>query len=178
MSKAKPKPTATGASKPLKATSKSRAAGGTATKASRAKASKLRKGADGVVLLSGGNPQIAKADGDAPVQAYIAAMPGWKRDYGKRLDALIVRHVPKTQKAVKWNSPFYGIEGQGWFLSFHVFTRYIKVTFFNGASLRPVPPGGSKHKDVRYLDIHEGEFDEAQLTKWVKQASKLPGEKL
>ena len=127
------------------------------------------------VLLSGGNPQIAKADGDAPVQAYIAAMPGWKRDLGKRLDALIMRNAPKAQKAVKWNSPFYGIEGQGWFLAFHVFTRYIKVTFFNGASLRPVPPNGSTHQNVRYVDIHEGEFDEAQMAAWVKQAAALPG---
>jgi hypothetical protein len=129
-----------------------------------------------VVLLSGGNPQIAKADGDAPVQAYIAAMPGWKRPLGKRLDALIVRSVPKVRKAVKWNSPFYGIEGRGWFLSFHVFTRYIKMTFFRGTSLRPIPPGTSKVKNTRYLDIHEGdELDEAQLAAWVKQAAALPG---
>jgi hypothetical protein len=133
-----------------------------------------RKG-EKVVLLSGGNPQIAKADGDAPVQAYIAAMPSWKRDVGKRLDALIVRKVPNVRKAVKWNSPFYGIEGQGWFLSFHVFTRYVKVTFFRGTSLRPVPPGPSKHKDVRYVDIHEDELDEAQMASWVKQAATLPG---
>lgn len=126
-------------------------------------------------LLSGGNPQIAKGDGDAPVQAYIAAMPGWKRDVATRLDALIVHAVPKVQKAVKWNSPFYGLDGNGWFLSFHVFARYVKVTFFRGASLRPVPPGASKQKDVRYLDIREGEFDDAQLTTWVKQAAKLPG---
>jgi hypothetical protein len=128
-----------------------------------------------VNLLSGGNPQVAKGDGDAPVQAYIAAMPGWKRDVGTHLDALIVRAVPKVRKAVKWNSPFYGLDRTGWFLSFHVFARYVKVTFFCGASLRPVPPGASKQKDVRYLDIHEGEFDETQLTKWVKQAAKLPG---
>ena len=130
-------------------------------------------------LLAGGNPQIAKADGDAPVQAYIAAMPGWKRDVGRRLDALIARTVPNVRKAVKWNSPFYGIEGQGWFLSFHCFTKYVKVAFFRGTSLRPVPPGESKHKDVRYLDIHEdGELDEAQLAAWVKQASQLPGERM
>jgi hypothetical protein len=129
-------------------------------------------------LLAGGNPQIAKADGDAPVRAYVAAMPGWKRDVGRRLDALIVRTVPGVRKAVKWNSPFYGVEDQLWFLSFHVFTKYVKVTFFRGASLRPVPPGESKHKDVRYLDIHEGEFDEAQLAAWVKQASQLPGERM
>jgi hypothetical protein len=129
-----------------------------------------------VKLLSGGNPQIAKADGDAPVQAYIAAMPGWKRAAGKRLDALIVRNAPSVRKAVKWNSPFYGIEGQGWFLSFHVFTHYVKVTFFRGAALRPVPPGASKHKDVRYLDIREGDkLDEAQLAAWVKQAAAVPG---
>jgi hypothetical protein len=127
-------------------------------------------------LLSGGNPQIAKADGDAPVQAYIAAMPGWKRDVGRRLDALITRTVPGVRKAVKWNSPFYGMEGQGWFVSFHCFTRYVKVTFFRGASLRPIPPGESKHKDVRYLDMHEDDpIDEVRLASWVKQASRLPG---
>ena len=126
-------------------------------------------------LLSGGNPQIAMADGDAPVQAYIAAMPGWKRDLGKRLDALIVRTVPGVHKAVKWNSPLYGIEGQGWFLGLHVFTRYVKVAFFRGASLRPVPPGGTG-KDARWIDIREGEpLDEAQLANWVKQAAALPG---
>jgi hypothetical protein len=130
-------------------------------------------------LLAGGNPQIAKADGDAPVQAYIAAMPGWKRDVGRRLDALIVRTVPGVRKAVKWNSPFYGIDGQGWLLSFHCFTRYVKVAFFRGTSLRPLPPGESRHKDVRYLDIHEDdELDEAQLAAWVKQASQLPGERM
>jgi len=129
-----------------------------------------------VVLLSGGNPQIAKADGDAPVQAYIAAMPGWKRDLGERLDALIARSVPDVRKAVKWNSPFYGIEGRGWFLGFHVFARYVKVTFFRGTSLRPQPPGPSKQRDVRYLDLREGDaLDEAQLTTWVKQAAALPG---
>jgi hypothetical protein len=127
-------------------------------------------------LLAGGNPQIEKADGDAPVQAYIAAMPGWKRDVGRRLDALVVRNVPNVRKAVRWNSPFYGIEGRGWFLNFHCFTKYVKVAFFNGASLHPVPPGESKHKDVRYLDIHEDDqLDEVQLAVWVKQASQLPG---
>jgi hypothetical protein len=130
------------------------------------------------VLLSGGNPQIAKADGDAPVQAYIAAMPGWKSEIGRRLDALIVRAVPGVHKAVKWNSPFYGIEGDGWFLSFHCFTKYIKVTFFRGTSLRPPPPGQSKHKEVRYLDIYEEQLDEAQFAAWVKQASQLPGERM
>jgi hypothetical protein len=129
-------------------------------------------------LLSGGNPQIAKGYGDAPVQAYLAAMPGWKRDVGRRLDALIARTVPGVHKAVKWNSPFYGIEGQGWFVSFHCFTKYIKVTFFRGSSLRPVPPGESKHKEVRYYDIYEGALDEAQLAAWIQQASELPGEKL
>jgi len=127
-------------------------------------------------LLSGGNPQIAKAYGDAPVQAYLAAMPGWKRDVGRRLDALIVGAVPDVYKAVKWNSPFYGIEGQGWFLSFHCFDKYIKVGFFRGTSLRPLPPGESKQKEVRYLDLHEDDqFDEAQFADWVKQASQLPG---
>jgi hypothetical protein len=132
------------------------------------------------VLLSGGNPQIVKGDGDVPVEAYIAAMPGWKRDVGRRLDALVTRTVPGVRKAVKWNSPFYGIEGQaGWFLSFHCFTKYVKVTFFRGTSLRPPPPGASKHKDVRHLDIHEHDrLDEAQLAAWVKQASRLPGERL
>jgi hypothetical protein len=135
------------------------------------------KGAAGKpVLLSGGNPQIAKGDGDGPVQAYLAAMPGWKQAVGRRLDALIVRTVPNVRKAVKWNSPFYGVEGQGWFLSFHCFTRYIKVTFFRGGSLDPVPPGKSKHEEVRYLDIHEeDEWEEAQLASWIRQASELPG---
>jgi hypothetical protein len=145
--------------------------------ASEAKPIKVRKGEKvAVVLLSGGNPQIAKADGDAPVQAYIDAMPGWKRDLGKRLDALIVRNVPNVRKAVKWNSPLYGIEGQGWFLGIHTFTHYVKVAFFRGASLRPVPPGASKGNDTRYIDIHESdELDEAQMASWVKQAAALPG---
>ena len=131
-------------------------------------------------LLSGGNPQIAKGDGNAPVQAYIAAMPGWKRDVGRHLDALIARTVPGVRKAVKWNSPFYGAKNQeGWFLSFHCFTKYVKVTFFRGTSLRPLPSGESKHKEVRYLDIYENaELDEAQLAAWIKQASQLPGERL
>jgi hypothetical protein len=130
-------------------------------------------------LLAGGNPQIAKADGDAPVQAYIAAMPGSKRDVGRRLDALIVRTVPGVRKAVKWNSPLYGVEGQGWFLGIHCFTNYVKVAFFRGTSLRPVPPGESKSKDTRYLDIHEDDqLDEALLAAWVKQASQLPGERM
>jgi hypothetical protein len=144
--------------------------------ASEAKPIKVRKGEKVAVVLSGGNPRIAKADGDAPVQAYIAGMPGWKRDLGKRLDALIVRNVPNVRKAVRWNSPLYGIEGQGWFLGFHTFTHYVKVAFFRGTSLRPVPPGASKGKDTRYIDIHEGdELDEAQMATWVKQAAALPG---
>jgi len=127
-------------------------------------------------LLSGGNPQIAKAEGNAPVQAYIAAMPDWKREVGRRLDAIITRTVPGVRKAVKWNSPFYGVERQGWFLSFHCFAKYVKVGFFNGTSLKPLPPGESKQKEVRYLDIHvDDELDEAQIAKWVKQASRLPG---
>ena len=131
------------------------------------------------VLLSGGNPQISKADGDAPVQAYIAAMPGWKRDVGRRLDALIVRTVPGVRKAVKWNSPLYGVEGRGWFLGMHCFTNYVKLAFFRGTSLQPVPPGASKSKDTRYLDIHEDDqFDEVQFAAWVKQASQLPGEEM
>jgi hypothetical protein len=139
--------------------------------------SRSRKQEGAVQLLSGGNPQIAKAEGDAPVQAYIAAMPGWKREVGERLDALIVRTVPKVQKAVKWNSPFYGMEDRGWFLSFHVFTNYVKVTFFNGASLRPLPPGGTERsKESRWIDIREeDEIDEKQLARWVKQAAALPG---
>ena len=127
-------------------------------------------------LLSGGNPQIPKGEGDAPVQAYLAAMPGWKRDVGRTLDALVERTVPHVRKAVKWNSPFYGVEGQGWFLSFHCFTKYVKVTFFQGASLTPPPPGQSKHENVRYLDIREdASLDEAQVTNWIRQASEQPG---
>ena len=142
------------------------------------KSGKAKPAAKGkrVKLLSGGNPQIAKADGEAPVQAFIAAMPDWKKAVGKRLDAVITKAVPDVRKAVKWNSPFYGVEGQGWFLSFHVFTRYVKLGFFRGASLKPQPPGSSKDANMRYLDIHEGDaLDEAQLTKWVKQAAKIPG---
>jgi hypothetical protein len=129
-------------------------------------------------LLSGGNPQVPKGYGVAPVQAYIAAMPGWKSDVGRRIDALIARAVPGVKKAVKWNSPFYGVEEGVWFLSFHVFAKYIKVAFFRGTSLDPVPPGTSKQKEVRYLDIYEHGFDEVQFSEWVKQASKLPGEKM
>jgi len=128
------------------------------------------------VLLSGGNPQIAKADGDSPVRAYLAAMPGWKRGVGRRFDALIVRTVPGVRKAVKWNSPFYGVEGQGWFLNFHCFTNFVRVAFFRGKSLHPLPPGASKVKDVRYLDIREDDqLDEELVSSWVRQASELPG---
>ena len=155
-------------------------AGKTSKKA--AKAARPRKPAKGPAaasrpkLLAGGNPRIAKADGDAPVQAYIAAMPGWKRAVGRRLDTLIARTVPGVRKAVKWNSPFYGVEGQGWFLSFHTFTDFVKVAFFRGAALQPLPPGASKQKEVRYLDVHEDEpLDEAQLASWIRQAATVPG---
>ena len=151
-----------------KATSTTRKA---ATKRAAAKPTRGR-----VRLLTGGNPQIAKGEGDSPVQAYIEAMPDWKRDVGRRLDALIVRTVPRVRKAVKWNSPFYGVEGQGWFLNFHVFTKYIKVAFFRGTSLRPLPPGESKHAEVSYIDIREGEeLDEGQMATWIRQAAALPG---
>ena len=130
------------------------------------------------VLLSGGNPQIAKGDGDAPVQAYIAAMPGWKSDVGRRLDALTERAVPDVRKAVRWNSPFYGVEGRGWFLSYHCFAEYVKVTFFRGTSLSPVPPVASKQGEVRYLHIYENDELEETLADWIRQASDLPGENL
>lgn len=134
---------------------------------------------DEPILLAGGNPKIAKGDGDAPVQAYIAAMPGWKSEIGRRLDALIVAAVPDVSKAVKWNSPFYGVDGQGWFLAVHCYGKYVKVAFFQGAALSPLPPGASKKADVRYLDIRENDsFDEARFIDWVKQASRLPGERL
>ena len=134
-----------------------------------------RAGGEPVVLLSGGNPQIAKADGDAPVQAYIEAMPGWKSGLGRRLDDLIVCAVPGVKKAVRWNSPFYGVEGRGWFLSYHCFTRYVKVTFFLGRSLSPLPPGSGKDPDSRWCNIREGGLDEEQMTEWVRQAAALPG---
>ena len=173
-SKAKPKAKrasrASGARKPAVPAAKATKTANAGTKA------KLGAGeAKPVALLSGGNPQIAKADGDAPVQAYIAAMPGGKRDLGKRLDALIVRNVPNVRKAVKWNTPFYGIEGQGWFLCFHTFTHYVQVAFFRGTSLQPVPPGASKTEGTRYANIHEGELNEAQMAAWVKQAAALTG---
>jgi hypothetical protein len=152
---------------------KIRATKGMAAKGARSTATKNKRSAK-PALLSGGNPQIAKADGDGPVQAYIAAMPGWRRDVGRRLDALIVLTVPGVRKAVKWNSPFYGMEGQGWFVSFHTFTNYVKVTFFQGTSLRPVPAGG-KAKEARWIDIHEDDLDEAQMAKWIRQAAALPG---
>jgi hypothetical protein len=143
---------------------------------SRAAATKktTRRTATKAVLLSGGNPQIAKADGDPAVQAYLDAMPDWRAEVGRRLDALIVSSVPGVRKAVKWNSPFYGVEGRGWFASFHTFTNYVKVTFFRGTSLRPAPPGG-KAKEARWIDVHEDDLDEAQLVKWIRQAAKLPG---
>jgi hypothetical protein len=152
------------------------AAAETVAKSGRAPAKAKSRATEGPHLLSGGNPQIAKADGDAPVQAYIAAMPGWKSEAGRHLDALIDRTVPDVQKAVKWNSPLYGIEGQGWFLGVHCFAKYIKVAFFHGASLRPLPPVASKDKNTRYFHILEDEqLDETLVTSWIKQASKLPG---
>jgi hypothetical protein len=148
----------------------------TAAKAAKTPKKPTAKKATEPRLLSGGNPQIAKGDGDAPVQAYIAAMSGWKRAVGQQLDAIIARAVPGVCKAVKWNSPLYGVEDQGWFLGIHCLTKYVKIAFFRGTSLRPLPPGESKNAETRYLDIHEGEtFDEAQLSDWIKQASQLPG---
>lgn len=145
-------------------------------KTKNAKPSKLKKSVNGIVLLSGGNPQIAKADGDLPVQNYISALTGWKNDVANRLDLLIERVVPGVSKAVKWNSPLYGISGQGWFLGIHTYTKYIKVAFFRGIDLQPLPPGFSKSKETRYLDLHEGEvFDEVRFEAWVKQAAALPG---
>ncbi|HEV7691969.1 MAG TPA: DUF1801 domain-containing protein [Hyphomonadaceae bacterium] len=150
-----------------------------AAKAKPKKAYKPLKAKPGeTVLLSGGNPQIAKGYGDAPVQAYIAAMPGWKSEMGRKLDRIIEKTVPGVRKAVKWNSPMYGKEDNYWFLGVHVFDKYIKVAFFKGAQLKPVPPDTSKQRDVRYYNIHEGKLDEAQFADWVKQASKLPGEKM
>lgn len=128
----------------------------------------------GTTLLRGGNPQIARAEGESPVRAYLAAMPGWKRAIGRQLDEWITRHVPQARKAVKWNSPFYGIGGQGWFLSFHTFTHYVKVSFFAGASLRPIPPGGTS-KEARWIDVHEHDLDETQMVAWIRQAALLPG---
>src|SRR5262249_38365598 len=158
-------------SRSQKSASKSR----TLTK-SRAKSKRSASKAKPAKLLSGGNPQIAKGEGGAPVQAYIAAMTGWKREVGRRVDAIVTRNVPNVRKAEKWNSPFYGVEGRGWFLSFHVFTKYVKVGFFRGASLKPIPPGASKDKNMRYLDIYEGdELDEKRMASWVKQAAALPG---
>jgi hypothetical protein len=167
------------AKKPLKALQTMGRSGATKGRTARKgpALSRAREGA-GPALLAGGNPQIAKAEGDAPVQAYIAVMPGWKEEVGRRLDALIVRTVPRVRKAVRWNSPFYGVDDGGWFLSFHCFTHYVKVTFFRGTSLRPIPPGASKHKEVRYLDIRQGDEIGAQLEEWVKQASRLPGERM
>jgi len=142
----------------------------------KAPAKALQTKAKPVKLLTGGNPQIPKGDGDAPVQAYIAAMPGWKSAVGKRLDALIVRNLPQVQKAVRWNSPFYGIEGQGWLVSFHVLTRCVQLNFFCGAALQPVPSGSGKDPNARWLNISEGEaLDEAQITAWLKQAAGMSG---
>lgn len=138
----------------------------------------LKPGEDGVVRLSGGNPQIAKGEGDAVVQAFIAAMPGWTKAVGQRIDAIVARVAPKTAKGVKWNTPLYGAGDGTWFLAFHVYAKYVKVTFFSGTSLKPVPPESSKMNGVRYLHIREGEFDEGQFADWVKQASRLPGEKM
>ncbi|HXV29194.1 MAG TPA: DUF1801 domain-containing protein [Sinorhizobium sp.] len=167
-----------------KSSGKSANAGGKIVAGRAAKATRPRKTAPKsqsreVVLLSGGNPQIAKGYGDAPVRAYIAAMPGWKSDVGRRIDTIIARTVPGVRKAVKWNSPLYGMEDQVWFLGFRCMTRYVKVAFFRGASLNPLPPGTSRQKDVRYLDIHEDEpLDEAQFADWVRQASQMPGERM
>ena len=150
---------------------------GKSTKKTAKKSTKAGEG--GVKLLSGGNPQIPKGYGDAPVQAYIAAMPGWKHDVGRRLDAIVERTVPGVHKAVKWNSPFYGVEDDAWFLSFHCFAKYIKVAFFRGSSLRPPPPVESRHEHVRYFHVHEGDdLDETPFAAWVKQASRLPGERM
>lgn len=130
-------------------------------------------------LLSGGNPQIPKGEGNGPVQDYIAAMPGWKRGVGERLDDLIVRTVPDVHKAVKWNQPFYGQRGDGWFLSFRCYTDYVQLQFFRGTSLDPMPPKGSKHPEVRYFDIREdAELDDDQLRSWIEQAARLPGENM
>jgi hypothetical protein len=148
-----------------------------AKKAAKKKAAPKKKAAQ-PKLLSGGNPQIAKGYGEAPVQAYIAAVPGWQQDVAARVDAAITKAVPRVKKAVKWNSPFYGLENDVWFASFHIFARYVKVTFFQGASLKPPPEGKSKYPKVRYYDIHEGKFDEAQFISWVKQAAKRPGERM
>ena len=164
-----------------KKTSRKSATGAKAAPAAKPRktAAKSRRKGTKPKLLSGGNPQVAKADGDAAVQAYIAAMPGWKRDVGRRLDALIVRTVPGVRKAVRWNTPFYGIDGEGWFLGFHCITKYIKVAFFRGTSLRPVPPVESKQKEVRYLHIHEDDkLDETLVASWIRQAAELPGENM
>lgn len=164
------------ASKKAPARKKTAAKKTTATRPAKATTA---SGPAAVKLLSGGNPQIPKGDGDEPVQAYIAAMPDWKRDVGRRLDALIEDTVPGVRKAVRWNSPFYGVADQGWFVSFHCFTKYVKVTFLRGSSLEPLPPGPSKDPNVRYLDIHEDdELDERLVANWIRQSSKLPGDLL
>jgi hypothetical protein len=158
--------------KPARTTSRAKATGARAAGSTTASTTAAPR------LLSGGNPQIARADGDAPVQAYIAAMPGWKRELGRELDALITRTVPNVRKAVRWNTPFYGIEGQGWFLAMHCIARYVKVAFLNGTSLRPLPPVESKNAGTRYVHLLEGQpLDEQQLASWIRQAAKLPGER-
>lgn len=172
----KPKKTAAKEAAAKKTTPKKTTPKKTTAKKTAAKKTPAKGGASKPKLLSGGNPQIPKGDGDAPVQAYLAAMPGWKQDLGRRLDALIVRTVPDVLKAVKWNSPFYGVEGRGWFVSFHCLTKYIKVAFFRGTSLEPLPPGESKNAETRYLDIYEtDDFDEERFANWIRQASELPG---
>ena len=168
------KTTATGRA-PSRATTK-KASARTGSKGARTAKAAPTTSTTMVKLLSGGNPQIAKGDGDGPVQAYLSALPGWKHDVGRALDAIIVRAVPQVKKAVKWNSPFYGVEGRGWFLGVHCYTSYLKLAFFRGSALTPPPPGESKQKEVRYLDVREGEpLDEARLTRWLQQAAALPG---
>jgi hypothetical protein len=161
---------------PVKAKAKTKTTAKAKTTTAAARRTKKTSAGRQVPVLAGGNPQIAKADGDAPVQKYLANIPGWKKGVGQKIDALVTRAVPGVRKAVKWNSPFYGVAGKGWFLSLHCFTKYVKVAFFRGSSLRPLPPGASKQKEVRYLDVHEDdELDETQLARWIAQASAIPG---
>ncbi len=144
-----------------------------------AKARAPRAGSPAPKLLSGGNPQIPKGDGDAVVQAYIAAMPGWKSRVGRLFDALIVATVPEVAKAVRWNMPFYGAPGEGWHLGFRCFTKYVQISFLTGAALRPPPPLASKHPRVRYLNLYESEpLDEERLASWIAQAFQQPGDPL
>lgn len=179
----KPSRTSSAATRPRKRAVKAPARRTAAKPAARKRAATpgrgVRAARNSTRLLSGGNPQIAKGYGNAPVQAYIAAMPGWKRAVGRRLDRIIGRVVPGVNKAVKWNSPLYGIDGDGWFLGIHVFEKYVKVAFFRGRRLRPMPPVESRHRDVRYWHIREDEpLDEARFADWVAQASRLPGERM